>query len=79
MTKLAIGQQVRIVNYDHPWCGEYGQVTSVHSGGECAMIRLWRFPETRVAVWHDSVFFVGDWKLFGTEALPEFSRAAHYS
>jgi hypothetical protein len=80
MTKLAVGQQVRIVNYNHPWCGEYGAVMSVHSGGDCAMIQLWRFPERRVAVWHDSVCTVpGDWKFTGTEVLPEFSRASHSS
>jgi hypothetical protein len=52
---LAIGQKVRIVNYDHPRCGEFGDVVAAFDEGRSASLKLWRFPETRVAVCADQV------------------------
>ncbi len=47
---LSIGQQIRIVNYDHPFCGEFGNVRSVHADGKAAIVRLTRFPGRLVGV-----------------------------
>jgi hypothetical protein len=47
---LTVGQKVRIVNYDHPHCGEFGDVVDIFANGTCAILKLWRFPERRVAV-----------------------------
>lgn len=47
---LTVGQKVRIVNYDHPHCGEFGDVDSTSQDGVIAYLKLWRFPERRVAV-----------------------------
>ncbi len=48
--KLSIGQQVRITNYDHPFCGEFGRVISVVADGKAAIINLLRFPGRLVGV-----------------------------
>lgn len=44
LDKLSIGQQVQIVSYDHPHCGEFVNVRSVHADGKAGMGKLFRFP-----------------------------------
>lgn len=47
---FTVGQKVRIVNYDHPHCGEFGDVVDAFGDGMFALLKLWRFPERRVTV-----------------------------
>jgi len=53
--KFSIGQHVRIVNYGHPHCGEFGNVRSVHADGDAAILRLDRFPGRLVIALKDQV------------------------
>ncbi len=48
--KLSIGQQVMIVDYDHPHSGEFGRVISVVADGKAGLIKLLRFPGRMVGV-----------------------------
>jgi hypothetical protein len=48
--KLSIGQQIRITNYGHAHCGEFGRVISVVADGKAAIIKLLRFPGRMVGV-----------------------------
>jgi len=75
--KFSIGQQVRIVNYSHPHCGEFGNVRSVLADGEAAILKLDRFPGRLVSVTREQVCDATPFlSISDTEG---FSRASHYS
>lgn len=87
MHKFSIGQQVRIVHYSHPHCGEFGTVRSVLADGAAAVVLLKRFNGRLVSVMFDQVipapamsFDDGSTKSRGeSTGVPEVSRASHLS
>lgn len=79
MHKFSIGQQVRIVHYSHPHCGEFGTVKSVLADGNAAVLALKRFSGKLVAVMLDQTIPAPGMKFDDGERLPECSRSSHYS
>ena len=57
LSKLYIGQQIRIVSYEHKFCGEFGRVISVHADGKAAIVKLLRFPGRMVAACVEQVIY----------------------
>jgi hypothetical protein len=55
LSRLYIDQQVRIVSYEHAFCGEFGRVISTNEDGIVATVRMTRFPGRLVAVCADQM------------------------
>ena len=81
LSKLSIGQQVRIISYEHPWCGEFVNVRSVTSGGQAGMGYMIRFPQRLIAFTIEQVCCAKPMIFEETDVsnLPQASRASHYS
>lgn len=75
LTQLSIGQQVRIINYNHPHCGEFVNVRSVHADGKAGLGTVLRFPGRWTSFTIEQVCLASPSRpLFGRDGMTDAAR-----